>query len=245
MKKKLFVLGLLFVACIALIGCGGSSNEESYEEQESEKFEEIAKSDLEWPTSEVAKLLPIPESTKGRVEWEYDDSFFAYVANTSREQYDLYVDACSAAGFNINSSGNEMNYYADNSGGMHVSLSYDAENEIMSVKLAPVSEEALESTEESTVDSSSGEVTPEFKEAMDSYEQFFQEYVDFMETYNNSDDPTSLMGEYNDYMKQYTDTMAKLDDIDEDSLSEADKQYYVEVSTRISSMLTDSLGDML
>lgn len=77
-------------------------------------------------------------------------------------------------------------------------------------------------------------VTPEFKEAMDSYEAFFDEYVAFMEKYKSSSDPTSLMSEYSSYMARYSEMMEKFNAVDQDSLSEADQAYYVEVSARIS-----------
>ena len=81
------------------------------------------------------------------------------------------------------------------------------------------------------------EVSVDFKAAMDSYEEFFDEYIAFMEKYNNSDDPMSMMTDYLSYMQKYTDTMQKLEDIDEDSLSDADALYYLEVQSRITQKL--------
>ena len=78
-------------------------------------------------------------------------------------------------------------------------------------------------------------VTPEFKESMDAYEKFMNEYCDFMESYN-ADDPTMLV-KYTKYMADYTDTMEKLDAIDETQLSAADDAYYIEVMGRINTRL--------
>lgn len=73
-------------------------------------------------------------------------------------------------------------------------------------------------------------VTPEFKEAMDSYETFFDEYVAFMKEYSESGNPASMVAEYSMYMQQYAETMAAISEIDKDTLSEADALYLAEVS---------------
>lgn len=78
-----------------------------------------------------------------------------------------------------------------------------------------------------------------FREAMDSYEAFFDEYIEFMKKFESTDDPSTLLGAYADYMHQYSETMQKLDDIDEDSLSDDDYAYYIEVHTRILEKLAE------
>ena len=82
-------------------------------------------------------------------------------------------------------------------------------------------------------------VNADFKETMDSYEEFFNDYVDFMKKYENSDDVTSMMTDYADYMSKYSDMMGKLDSIDTDSLSADDYAYYVEVNARITKKLAE------
>lgn len=81
-------------------------------------------------------------------------------------------------------------------------------------------------------------VTPEFKETMDSYEAFVDEYVEFMNKY--------LSGEGNimDMLDDYTDMIAnmdewtnKIDEIDETKLSSADEAYYFLVTLRIEEKL--------
>ena len=87
-------------------------------------------------------------------------------------------------------------------------------------------------------------VTPEFKEAMDSYEAFFDEYCDFMQTM--AEDPTDMtvLLRYADFMSQYADTMEKLDAIDETELSPADDAYYIEVMARINVKLLEAANYM-
>jgi len=87
-------------------------------------------------------------------------------------------------------------------------------------------------------------VTPEFKEAMDSYEAFFDEYCDFMK--KMSDDPTdfTILMEYAEVMTRYADIMDKLDAIDEDELSPADEAYYIESMARIEVKLLEAANYM-
>ena len=65
-------------------------------------------------------------------------------------------------------------------------------------------------------------VTPEFKELMDSYEAFFDEYVEFMQKYMKAD---------------ANDMVAMMNAIDQNELSTADKLYYIDVTGRINQKL--------
>lgn len=84
-------------------------------------------------------------------------------------------------------------------------------------------------------------VTPEFKEAMDRYEKFFDEYIAFMKKYEDSDNTVAMLADYAKYMYEYAEIMDKLTEIDMDELSAADKAYYLEVYTRINKKLLDAV----
>ena len=99
-----------------------------------------------------------------------------------------------------------------------------------------VEQEELETEPDEPADSV---VTPEFKAAMDSYEEFFDEYVEFMKKYQESEDSVSMMSDFADYMTRYSEFMTKLDEIDEESLSDADLIYYTEVNARILKKLSE------
>jgi len=101
----------------------------------------------------------------------------------------------------------------------------------------PVSSETK--SEESVDDSSVDGIRPEFKEAMDSYEEFFDEYVAFMKSYMDSDDPLSMMTEYTQMMEKFVKTMSKLEEIDEEELSDAEALYYADVMLRINQKLLE------
>ena len=78
-------------------------------------------------------------------------------------------------------------------------------------------------------------VTPEFKEMMDAYEAFFDEYIEFMQKYVGADSISALgmAADYADYMARYVETMQKLEALDQSELSDADVLYYTDVYTRI------------
>jgi len=83
-------------------------------------------------------------------------------------------------------------------------------------------------------------ISPEFKEAMDSYEKFFYEYVIFMKKYSKSNDPMSMLDDYMKYMKQYQETMKKMEKIEEKDLSTEEYFYFMEVMNRINKKLLEA-----
>ncbi|MBQ9006302.1 MAG: hypothetical protein IJ092_08000 [Atopobiaceae bacterium] len=83
-------------------------------------------------------------------------------------------------------------------------------------------------------------IRPEFKEAMDSYEAFFDEYVEVMKAYQ--DDPTNaeLMMRMSDMMVQEADMLKKFDAWESDeSMTTAETAYYLEVQSRIYAKLAE------
>lgn len=82
-----------------------------------------------------------------------------------------------------------------------------------------------------------GGIRREFKEALDSYEAFFDEYIAFMEKYANSDNAIGMLTDYLAYMERYAETMEKLDALDDSEMSTEEALYYMEVQTRITQKL--------
>lgn len=81
---------------------------------------------------------------------------------------------------------------------------------------------------------------PEIKEALDSYEAFFDEYCNFMKKMKESPNDLSLLGDYTVYMTQYTETMEKIDALNNGSLNDAELKYYLEVVNRINVKLLEA-----
>ena len=95
--------------------------------------------------------------------------------------------------------------------------------------------EVKEEHEESTT-ASSGDIRPEVKDALDSYEAYFDEYVEVMNAY--AEDPTnlSIMGKYMEFLGSYAEMTKKMDDLEGD-LTDAELGYYLEVTGRITQKL--------
>lgn len=83
-------------------------------------------------------------------------------------------------------------------------------------------------------------IRPEFKEAMDSYEAFFDEYIAFMEGFSDSEFSLDLLTEYSKFMEQYTETMEAMEEWNTEDMSTEEEAYYLEVQTRINDKLMNS-----
>lgn len=217
---------------------------------------------ITWPSSTVGNMLPAPKSTTGKFSYEHDDSFFVYVSETSKADYDQYVADCSANGFNIDYDKGDTYYRADNADGYHISLKYEGNN-IMAVEIkasknsdAGTSEPATtEPSTETTAPSESNatETKPndtdlvdgmrkDFKDAMDSYEAFMDEYVAFMKKYSDNPSNVGLLADYTKYMSKYADMVEKFDKWESEDLNDAELAYYIDVQARVSKKLLDVAG---
>lgn len=74
---------------------------------------------------------------------------------------------------------------------------------------------------------------PEFKEAMDAYESFYDEYCEFMKKYN--DDPTNLklLADYGKLMTEMVNVNEAFEEWDDGEMNDAELNYYLEVNSRV------------
>ena len=77
------------------------------------------------------------------------------------------------------------------------------------------------------------DIRPEFKEAMDSYEAFFDEYVDFMKLYQGDPTNLDLLLGLSDMLTREAEMMEEFDDWQDEDLNSAELAYYLEVQARI------------
>lgn len=206
---------------------------------------------ITWPDSAAGRQLPVPESLTGKFSFEYDDHFFVYIGDTSRDAYNAYVSACRDKGFTVDYSKGDDDYRADNDAGWHVSVDYEG-SQIMSIRIdAP---DAASGSSGSATDPAASSGTAQsdgalvngmrkdFKEAMDSYEAFMDEYVAFMKKYNaNPNDPT-LMADYARYMTKYADVCDKFDKWESAGMNDTETAYYIDVQARVSKKLLEAAG---
>lgn len=85
-------------------------------------------------------------------------------------------------------------------------------------------------------------IRPEFKEVMDSYEAFFDEYCRFMESFSKSGNTASMLSEYMRFLTRYAECMEELEAMDDGTLSDAELAYYNEVMLRISEKLLSCIN---
>ena len=83
---------------------------------------------VEWPNSDIAKLIPQPKSLYGKIEWEHDYGFLIYIGNTTLSDYEEYVNSVYDSGFNIDYNKGDTYFWADNVDGYHVSIDYEGFN---------------------------------------------------------------------------------------------------------------------
>ena len=219
---------------------------------------------IKWPSGEAGKQLPAPKSAKGCFSFEHDDSFNVYIGDTTKQEYEEYIEACIKKGFNVDYDKGENNYFADNEKGWHIAVRYEGFN-IMSIDIDPPEEEqsitqttAPTTTTEETTQTATEQTTteqatttttqtalvdgmrPEFKQAMDSYETFMTDYVDFMNKFSEDSTDISLLADYADYMKKYAEFVEDFEKWDDDTeMNDAEMAYYIDVQARVSKKLLE------
>ncbi len=217
---------------------------------------------LNWPKSEIASLLPVPKSSVGKVSRDSADGCFIYVGKMSVDDFNTYVDECVEKGFVVDYERGDNFYYADDKNGNHISLTYQGNN-VITIEIRKSDDVKDEETElenddkeETQTESTETELSetenpndnaelvdgmrPEFKKAMDSYEEFMNEYCDFMEKYAESDGTDlNLLSDYADYMSKYADVVKDFEAWDSGELNTAEMTYYLDVQTRITKRLLE------
>ena len=93
----------------------------------------------------------------------------------------------------------------------------------------PSTDETVPETTESLVVG----MRPEFKEAMDTYEAFYNEYCDFLGKYAQNPTDFSLLGQYAGMLSKAGEMDAAFKKWDEGNLNSAELQYYLEVNSRV------------
>lgn len=255
-KKALLVLAVIcFVLGLATQGCSRSASTSSSYSM-TDEF-----GDIKWPSSGIATLLPEPESKYGKIMNDSATSFNAYIGNTSKRQFDDYIDKCMENGFTVDYSKSSIAFNASDAEKNDLSLFYDEDESYMSISLSQQPSSSSAATTSTSSSSAASEqsvadnptaaddtplngIRPSFKEAMDSYEKFFDEYCAFMQKYNAAGNPVSMAVDYAKFMAQYTETMNKLDAIGEEDLSDQEFAYYTEVMGRINQKLAETATAM-
>ena len=207
-----------------------------------------------WTDSTLSKKLPKPKSTKGKVESDSSKYYTFYASDMSLDDFNDYVEDLKEEGFDIDHYKTDKSYSAKNKDGYKVSVSYEGFNIIrISISLSEEDTDEEETTTEKVdktenkTDNKKEEssdmvdgMRKEFKEAMDSYEEFIDEYIAFMKKYSNSNGTDAeLLKDYGTYMSKYTKAVEAFEKWEDDDLNSKEEAYYIKVQTRVSKKLLE------
>lgn len=164
------------------------------------------------------------EILKSSLDTEELFLFSAY--GISLEQFNAYVEECKNMGYTVDPSSYEGFYSADDTEGYNVYLSYEEDDG---------------DTGANTDRKSADGIRPEFKEAMDSYEAFYDEYCDFMKKYNANPSDRTLLDGYMDMLDRSVEMTEKFEAWDEGEMNDEELKYYLDVNNRVSQKMIDAM----
>ena len=207
--------------------------------------------EIEWPKSGLGSKLPKPKSNLGNISWNNSETFIVYIGNMTIDDYSDYVEDCEDKGFTVDYSKDKKYYSAENKDGYKLTVRYSGANVIEIALNVPEDydeddEDVIpekESKKETKNENSSNMVDgmrKEFKEAMDNYEEFMNEYISFMEKYSKSDGTdVELLKDYGTYMSKYAKAVKSFEKWEDDSLNSVEAAYYAKVQARVSKKLLE------
>ena len=106
--------------------------------------------------------------------------------------------------------------------------------------LKKVSEEqTFPEAEEDVEETTSSGIRPEFKEAMDTYEAFYDEYCELMKKYKENPTDLTILTKYLEMMSKIEEVDKAFEAWDSSDMSSEELKYYLDVSARIQKKLID------
>lgn len=289
-KKKPFYKRWWFVVLVVLVIAGIVTSVRGALANASAK-----KATYIWPDSDLASLIPQPESKYGKIGTDSDSSFLIDIYQMTKADYDSYVEACQNRGYTVDYTRQDAYYSAEDENGYSLRLDYDAEEKTMGIYLSAPSEEdlaqqanpekdgsATEDTDGSADDATEGDdpddatgngdsgnetgsdsetannnqtvqnggdgtdIRPEFKEMLDDYETFMNDYCDFMVKYTNAneEDTASMLTDYLSLTSEELEWVDKINQMGNEEMNDSELQYYLEVTQRVTKKLTDAALSM-
>lgn len=246
--KKLSALFILFAMVLSLVACGnkkpkgfeipdvfGLNYTDATSILEGEGFTVTAIESKVDSFSEKL-LTPLENVEKGTV-FKVDEYILDGDGDIN-ENYDWVAD-----GELFSDDQSLVIYYAKED---YVLPEEEPESEDNNTESKNTESKVVESDKETTVNESkntsttkTNELGSEFKAAMDSYENFIDEYVDFMKKYTANPTDLSILTDYSDYMSKYSDFVTKFEKWENEDLNTAELAYYVDVQARVSKKLLE------
>lgn len=199
--------------------------------------------EIEWPSQGLSSMLPKPNSTYGKIVSDSSSGFRVHIGKTSTEEFNKYVEECKSEGFDVDYNKQDESYHAKNLDGYRLSINYLGFN-IMDILIQKPEIEDNSSTSSKdentdTNNNNSTELRKEFKDAMDSYESYMNEYVEFMKKYYANTSDTSLLKDYAKMLEKYNKLTKDFENWEDNNLNTAEASYYLDVQTRVTKKLLE------
>lgn len=201
----------------------------------------------QWSKAELGNKIPKPDVKVVESSIDTEETFMFDAYGMSLEQFNAYVAECKDLGYTVDPGEHEGFYSADNAEGYNIYLYYDEDDYAMSGSVDAPDEELPEDDndiESEQEDTNANEelvdgMRPEFKEAMDSYEAFYNEYCDILKKYTEDPTNTEVLADYTDMVAKSAEMLEKFEAWENDGLNDAELQYYLEVNNRITQKLLE------
>lgn len=215
----------------------------------------------QWPQTDLGNKIPKPDVKVVQSSLDTEELYMFDAYGMSLEQFNSYVEECKGMGYTVDPSGYEGFYSAHDSTGYNIYLSYEEEDNALSCHVeAPYDEyenvsdkegsdkaasEDAENTDGNTDTDTNNEpsdnIRPEFKEAMDSYEAFYDEYCDVMKKYKENPTDTEILDDYLDMLEKGNEMSEKFAEWENGDMNDAELKYYLDVYNRVNKKLIDVL----
>lgn len=213
----------------------------------------------QWSRTELGNKIPMPDVKILKSNLDKEELFMFDAYGISLEQFDAYVEECKSMGYTVDPSSYEGFYSADDTEGYNVYLSYEEDDYALSGSVeAPYDKDesdfgeedmddtAFEDDEDADDDTDADAdkkpadgIRLEFKEAMDSYEAFYDEYCDFMKKYYANPTDRTLIDGYMDMLDRSVEMTEKFEAWDQSEMNDEELKYYLDVSNRVSKKMID------
>ncbi len=113
------------------------------------------------------------------------------------------------------------------------------ENQTSDEEKSDTTSEASESKESDTNEELIDGMRPEFKEAMDSYEAFYDEYCNIIKKYAENPSDMKLLADYTNILTKGAEMTEKFNAWEDNDLNNAELKYYLDVNNRVTKKLLD------
>ena len=241
--KKVLSVAMAFLVILSLAACGGGKSSKNeipdvfgvnYTDAigilEAEGFE-VSAIEASVGSFSDKLLYPLEKVDKGTV-FKIDEYIIDNNGNLNKN-YDVFYDEGL-----VSDDKSLVIYYAKED----YMLVKNEPSTDATVSTQPSSEPSAEVTTPATTEEQKDNNTldPEFKAAMDSYEEFMDEYVAFMKKYKANPSDLSLLTDYANYMSKYAEFVEDFEKWEDEELNAAETAYYIDVQARVSQKLLEA-----